>query len=170
VALVTGSVLTQLGRGLRATVLLGLLVGLFDFLMNFLQMAVPRTELGWVPDLVILAGATIAITVLDPRGDRSLASSVSDAPHDALQRLERRVEVLEQMMRRLVAPGAAAERISAAPQPAAVASPPTPLARPQNGPTTRRQPPRPPTSSNGSASVACYSSVCSRCSRQQASS
>src|SRR2546430_16563983 len=31
VALVTGSVLTQLGRGLRATVLLGLLVGLFDF-------------------------------------------------------------------------------------------------------------------------------------------
>ncbi len=67
VALVTGSVLTQLGRGLRATVLLGLLVGLFDFLMNFLQMAVPRTELGWVPDLVILAGATIAITVLGSR-------------------------------------------------------------------------------------------------------
>ena len=67
VALVTGSVLTQLGRGLHATVLLGLLVGLFDFLMNFLQMAVPRTELGWVPDLVILAGATIAITVLGSR-------------------------------------------------------------------------------------------------------
>jgi hypothetical protein len=52
---------------LHATVLLGLLVGLFDFLMNFLQMAVPRTELGWVPDLVILAGATIAITVLGSR-------------------------------------------------------------------------------------------------------
>ncbi|HZI22505.1 MAG TPA: hypothetical protein VFD76_08295 [Gemmatimonadales bacterium] len=67
VALVTGSVLTQLGRGLHATVLLGLLVGLFDFLMNFLQMAVPRTELGWVPDLVILAGATIVITVLGSR-------------------------------------------------------------------------------------------------------
>src|SRR2546430_6067288 len=31
VALATGSVLTQLGRGLHATVLLGLLVGLFDF-------------------------------------------------------------------------------------------------------------------------------------------
>ena len=67
VALVTGSVLTQLGRGLRATVLLGLLVGLFDFAMNFLQMAVPRTELGWRPDLVILAGATIVITVLGSR-------------------------------------------------------------------------------------------------------
>src|SRR3989442_2929702 len=62
VALVTGSVLTQLGRGLHATVLLGLLVGLFDFVMNFLQMAVPATELGWVPDLVILADATVRNT------------------------------------------------------------------------------------------------------------
>src|SRR5436309_14501489 len=67
VALVTGSVLTQFGRGLHATVLLGLLVGLFDFVMNFLQMAVPATELGWVPDLVILAVATIVITVLGSR-------------------------------------------------------------------------------------------------------
>ncbi len=67
VALVTGSILTQLGRGLRATVLLGLLVGLFDFVMNFLQMAVPATELGWVPDLVILAAATIVITALGSR-------------------------------------------------------------------------------------------------------
>ncbi len=67
VALVTGSLLTQLGRGLHATVLLGLLIGLFDFVMNFLQMAVPRTELGWVPDLVILTAATIAITVLGSR-------------------------------------------------------------------------------------------------------
>src|SRR5213083_2977152 len=67
VALVTGSVLTQLGRGLHATVLLGLLVGLFDFVMNFLQMAVPATELGWIPDLVILAVATIVITVLGSR-------------------------------------------------------------------------------------------------------
>src|SRR5881396_3399209 len=76
VALVTGSVLTQLGRGLHATVLLGLLVGLFDFVMNFLQMAVPATELGWVPDLVILAAATIVITVL---GSRS-ASAPSPPP------------------------------------------------------------------------------------------
>ncbi len=67
VALVTGSVLTQLGRGLHATVLLGLLIGLFDFVMNFLQMAVPRTELGWVPDLLILTAATIAITVFGSR-------------------------------------------------------------------------------------------------------
>ncbi len=67
VALGTGSVLTQLGRGLHATVLLGLLIGLFDFVMNFLQMAVPSTELGWVPDLVILAGVTIAITVFGSR-------------------------------------------------------------------------------------------------------
>src|SRR5256714_7089255 len=67
VALVTGSLLTQLGRGLHATVLLGLLVGLVDVMMNFLQMVVPRTELGWVPDLVILAAATIAITVLCSR-------------------------------------------------------------------------------------------------------
>ena len=67
VALVGGSILAQLGRALHATVLLGLLVGLFDFVMNFLQMAVPRTELGWVPDLVILALSTLAITALGSR-------------------------------------------------------------------------------------------------------
>ena len=76
VALVTGSVLTHLGRGLHATVLLGLLVGVFDFVMNFLQMVVPATELGWVPDLVILAAATMVITVL---GSRS-ASAPSPPP------------------------------------------------------------------------------------------
>jgi hypothetical protein len=70
VALVSGSVLAQLGRGLHATVLLGLLVGVFDFVMNFLQMAVPRTELGWVPDLLILAAVTIGITAF---GSRSAA-------------------------------------------------------------------------------------------------
>ncbi len=67
VALVTGSLLAQLGRGLHVTVLLGLLVGAFDFVVNFLQMAVPSTDLGWVPDLVILAVATIVITVLGSR-------------------------------------------------------------------------------------------------------
>ena len=67
VILFSGSILAQLGRSLHATVLLGLLVGLFDFVMNFLQMAVPRTELGWVPDLIILAVATLAITVLGSR-------------------------------------------------------------------------------------------------------
>ena len=67
VALVTGGILARLGRALHATVLLGLLVGLFDFVMNFLQMAVPRTELGWIPDLIILAGVTIVITVAGSR-------------------------------------------------------------------------------------------------------
>jgi len=71
VALVTGSVLVQLGRTLRATVLLGLLVGAVDFVMNFVQMAVPATELGWVPDLVILTLATVVLTVL---GSRSSAA------------------------------------------------------------------------------------------------
>jgi hypothetical protein len=67
VALVTGSVLAHLGRELRATVLLGLLLGAFDFLMNFVQMAVPATELGWVPDLLLLTVAAIALTVLGSR-------------------------------------------------------------------------------------------------------
>ena len=61
------SSLARLGRALRATVLLGLLVGVFDFVMNFLQMAVSRTELGWRPDLVILAAAVLVITVLGSR-------------------------------------------------------------------------------------------------------
>ncbi len=67
VALVSGSVLAQLNRALHATVLLGLLVGLFDFVMLFIQMAFPRTELGWVPDLVILAVVTLGITLLGSR-------------------------------------------------------------------------------------------------------
>jgi hypothetical protein len=67
VALVTGSLLAQLGRGLQQTVLLGLLVGAFDFVMDFVQMAAPATELGWVPDLLILAAATIVITALGSR-------------------------------------------------------------------------------------------------------
>src|SRR5262245_63221192 len=45
VALVTGSVLAQMNRALQYTVLLGLLIGVFDFAMYFLQMAVPATEL-----------------------------------------------------------------------------------------------------------------------------
>lgn len=64
VALVTGSLLAQLGRGLTFTVLLGLGIGAFDFVMYFVQMAVPATELGWVPDIVILVAVTILITAL----------------------------------------------------------------------------------------------------------
>jgi len=63
VAVLTGSVLARLGRGLEKTVLLGLLVGLFDLVLNFVQMVVPKTELGWGPDLVILAVAAAAITL-----------------------------------------------------------------------------------------------------------
>lgn len=62
VALATGSVLAQFGRTLQRTVLLGLVVGAFDFVMNFVQMAVPATEVGWVPDILILIVATVGIT------------------------------------------------------------------------------------------------------------
>jgi uncharacterized membrane protein len=62
---------------------------------------------------------------------------------DALQRLERRVEVLEQMVRRLLAAGAAPERITPAPsERPAVASPPTTLPRPPQ-PAPSRAPERP---------------------------
>jgi hypothetical protein len=67
VALVTGSVLAQMGRTLQYTVLLGLLIGLIDFVMYFLQMAVPATELGWIPDLAIIVAITIGVTVLGSR-------------------------------------------------------------------------------------------------------
>jgi len=67
VALVTGSLLTRLGRSLNYTVLLGLSIGAFDFVMYVLQMAVPAMELGWGPDIAILVVATIAITLLGAR-------------------------------------------------------------------------------------------------------
>src|SRR5262249_8307250 len=67
VVLVTGSILAQMNRVLQYTVLLGLLIGLFDFVMYFLQMAVPATELGWVPDLAIIVVATALITVAGSR-------------------------------------------------------------------------------------------------------
>lgn len=62
-ALVTGRLLARFGRGLDRTVLLGLLVGAFDFLLYLTQMVVPATELGWVPDVGILIVATVLITV-----------------------------------------------------------------------------------------------------------
>src|SRR5260221_6983625 len=77
VALVTGSLLAQLGRGLHLTVLLGLLVGAFDFALNFLQMTVPGIDLGWVPNLLIIAAATIVITVL---GSRSATAAPPPPP------------------------------------------------------------------------------------------
>ena len=72
VALATGSVLARAGRPLGTTVLLGLLLGLFDFVFNVLQMVVPATELGWVPDLIILAVATAVITLY---GGRRIATT-----------------------------------------------------------------------------------------------
>src|SRR6266550_3488865 len=69
-----------------------------------------------------------------PRRGRSPAVLVSDEHHDALQRLERRVEVLEQMVRRVLAGGAAPERIAPEPQRPAVASPPAPLSPPPERP------------------------------------
>lgn len=63
VALVTGSVLAHYGRELQRTVLLGLLLGWFDAVLFFVQMAVPQTELGWIPDIAILVGATVMITL-----------------------------------------------------------------------------------------------------------
>lgn len=67
VALVTGGLLARLGRTLQYTLLLGLLIGVFDFAMYFLQMVVPATELGWIPDLVIIVVVTVAITVAGSR-------------------------------------------------------------------------------------------------------
>ena len=67
VALVTGGLLTQLGRILQYTVLLGLLIGLFDLVMYFLQMAIPATELGWIPDVIIIVVVTAAITIAGSR-------------------------------------------------------------------------------------------------------
>jgi len=65
---------------------------------------------------------------------------VSDEQHDALRRLERRVDVLEQMVRRLLAAGAPAERITPAPAAPAVASPAAPIPRPHE-PRTYSPPP-----------------------------
>ena len=67
VALVTASLLAQRNRTLQYTVLLGLVIGLFDFVMYFLQMAVPATELGWTPDLIIIVAVTVAITAVGAR-------------------------------------------------------------------------------------------------------
>ena len=75
VVLLVGGLLTRLGRTLRFTVLLGLLIGLFDFAMYFLQMAVPVTELGWTPDLIILVVVTAVITVAGARPSHSGAAA-----------------------------------------------------------------------------------------------
>jgi hypothetical protein len=74
VALVTGGVLARLGRTLQFTVLLGLLIGLFDFTMYFVQMAAPATEFGWIPDLSILVAVTALITAAGSRSPSRVAA------------------------------------------------------------------------------------------------
>jgi len=41
--------------------------------MYFLQMAVPATELGWIPDLIIIVAVTAAITAAGSRRVAALA-------------------------------------------------------------------------------------------------
>jgi len=72
VALATASLLGQVGRSLQYTLLLGLVLGLFDFVMYIVQMTIPATELGWIPDVAILVAASALITVA---GSRSLTTS-----------------------------------------------------------------------------------------------
>lgn len=67
VILATGGILAQRGFTLQGTVLLGLLIGAFDFVMNLVQVLVPALEPGWAWDLVIIAVVTIAITMLGAR-------------------------------------------------------------------------------------------------------
>lgn len=63
VAVLTGAALHALGRTLRATVLLGLAIGFFDLVMYLIQWLVPASELGWAPDLAILGGVVVVVTL-----------------------------------------------------------------------------------------------------------
>jgi len=67
VILAAGGLLVRLGFTLQGTVLLGLLVGAFDFVMNLVQLLVPALEPGWAWDLIIIAAATVAITLTGAR-------------------------------------------------------------------------------------------------------
>ena len=67
VALVTASALMQVGRALQPTVLLGLLIGVFDFVFDLLQVFVPATEVEWKWKLVISLLAVLVITVAGSR-------------------------------------------------------------------------------------------------------
>ena len=62
VALIVGGILAGRGRGLQMTVLLGLLIGGFDFVMYVVQMAVPATELGWTGDVIVLVAVAAIVT------------------------------------------------------------------------------------------------------------
>jgi hypothetical protein len=64
VALVSGIALHALGRTLRATVLLGVVIGLFDLAMYLVQWLIPATELGWSRDFIILAAVVAVVTAV----------------------------------------------------------------------------------------------------------
>jgi len=64
VAFVTGAALHALGRTLRATVLLGVAIGLFDLVLYLVQWLIPATELGWTLDFVILGAVVVLVTAI----------------------------------------------------------------------------------------------------------
>jgi hypothetical protein len=66
-ALVTASALMQFGRSLQPTVLLGLLIGAFDFGFDLLQVFVPSLEVEWKWKLVIGLLAAVVLTVSGSR-------------------------------------------------------------------------------------------------------
>ena len=80
VALLMGGLLARMGRTLRFTVLLGLAIGVFDFVMYFLQMAVPVTEIGWTPDLIIIVVVTAVITVAGARNLSGVGAGAGGGP------------------------------------------------------------------------------------------
>jgi hypothetical protein len=74
VALVTGSIMAQLGRAVQATVLLGLLIGAFDFLFDLVQILVPATEVEWLWKLVASLVVAVGVTLWGTR--RQVASTL----------------------------------------------------------------------------------------------
>lgn len=73
VVVAAAGLLLRVGRTLRLTFLLGLLIGAFDLALYLLQMLVPATELGWGIDLLFLLTAGAVITLLGARGPRASA-------------------------------------------------------------------------------------------------
>ncbi|MGH7675942.1 MAG: hypothetical protein ACREMV_11790 [Gemmatimonadales bacterium] len=64
VAVIVGGVLAALGRTLRLTLLLGLLIGLVDLVLYLVHTHVPATQLGPTADLAVFAAAAAVITLL----------------------------------------------------------------------------------------------------------
>jgi hypothetical protein len=71
VVLVTSGALLQFGRALNATVLLGLLIGVFDFVFDLLQVFVPSLEVDWTWKLIIGLAAGLAITIAGSSKDKT---------------------------------------------------------------------------------------------------